>query len=91
MPHEKRYNKLKTESKILMNVIKMICYRAESSVASLLIPYLANANKEKRMVVKQIIKSNADLIPNYKDQTLTVILYSLSAKRYNQAVEKITQ
>ncbi len=47
MPQEKRYNKLKTESKILMNVIKMICYRAESSVASLLAPYLANARKKE--------------------------------------------
>jgi hypothetical protein len=91
MPQEKRYNKLKTESKILMNVIKMICYRAESSVASLLAPYLANADKEKRMVVKQIIQSNADLIPDYREQTLTVKLYSLAAKRYNHAVENIVQ
>ena len=91
MPQEKRYNKLKTESKILMNVIKMICYRAESSVASLLAPYLANADKEKRMVVKQIIQSNADLIADYKKQTLTVKLYSLAAKRYNLAVENIVQ
>jgi len=91
MPEGKRYNKLKTESKILMNVIKMICYRAESSLASLLSPYLANADKEKRMVVKQIIKSNADLIPDYQNQTLTIILYSLSAKRYNDAVGKILQ
>jgi hypothetical protein len=89
MQQEERYNKLKTESKILMNVIKMICYRAETAVASLLTPYLSNANKEKRMVVKQIIKSNADLIPNYQEKTLTVKLYSLSAKRYNDAVEKI--
>jgi hypothetical protein len=50
---------------------------------------LSNANKEKRMVVKQIIKSNADLTPNYQEKTLTVKLYSLSAKRYNDAVEKI--
>lgn len=91
MPQEKRYNKLKTESKILMNVIKMICYRAESSVASLLAPYLANADKEKRMVVKQIIQSNADLIADYKEQTLTVKLYSLAAKRYNLAIENIVQ
>jgi len=91
MPDEKRYNKLKTESKILMNVVKMICYRAESSVASLLSPYLANADKEKRMLVKQIIQSNADVIPDYQKQTLTVKLYSLSAKRYNLAVEKTTQ
>jgi hypothetical protein len=91
MPEEKRYNKLKTESKILMNVIKMICYRAESALASLLAPYLANADNEKRMVVKQIIKSNADLTPDYQKQTLTVMLYSLSAKRYNYAVGEILQ
>lgn len=91
MPQEERYNKLKTESKILMNVIKMICYRAESSIASILAPYLANADKEKRMVVKQIIQSNADLIADYKEQTLTVKLYSLAAKRYNHAVKNIVQ
>jgi hypothetical protein len=89
MPEEKRYNKLKTESKILMNVIKMICYRAESSMASLIAPYLATADKEKRMVVKQIIRANADLTPDYQNQTLTVMLYSLSAKRYNYAVGEI--
>jgi hypothetical protein len=85
MPEEKRYNKLKTESKIFMNVIKMICYRAESAVASLLSPYLANADKEKRMVVKQIIQANADVIPDYKNNILNVVLYSLSANRFNQA------
>lgn len=89
MPEEKRYNKLKTESKIFMNVIKMICYRAESAVASLISPYLANADKEKRMVVKQIIQANADVIPDYKNNTLNVVLYSLSANRYNQAVSEL--
>ena len=91
MPNELRYNKLKTESKILMNVIKMICYRAESTVATLLAPYLANADKEKRMVVKQIIHSCADLIPDQQNQTLTVKLYSLAANRYNFAVKNIVQ
>jgi hypothetical protein len=76
MPEEKRYNKLKTESKIFMNVIKMICYRAESAVASIISPYLANADKEKRMVAKQIIQANADVIPDYKNNILQVILYS---------------
>jgi hypothetical protein len=85
MPQQERYNKLKTESKILMNVIKMICYRAESSVASIISPYLDNAEKEKRMLVKQIIKTNADIIPDYINNTITVVLYSLSANRFNHA------
>ena len=89
MPEEKRYNKLKKESKIFMNVIKMICYRAETAVASIISPYLANAEKEKRMVVKQIIQANADVVPDYKNKTLQVILYSLSANRYNRAAAEL--
>jgi len=89
MPEQSRYNKLKTESKILMNVIKMICYRAESSVASWITPFIGKAENEKRMVIKQIIGANADLIPDYKNNTLTVILHSLSANRYNIAVAEL--
>ena len=89
MPNEIRYNKLKTESKMLMNLIKMICYRAESSIASLAAPFLSRADHEKRMFIKQIIQNNADLIPDYKKNTLTVKLHSLSAPRFNQAANNI--
>ena len=39
-----------------------------------------------RMLVKEIIKSDADLIPDYKNKTLTVRLHSLSTPRANKAV-----
>ncbi|MBM3404641.1 MAG: hypothetical protein FJY10_07090 [Bacteroidetes bacterium] len=91
MPQQERYNKLKTESKVLMNVIKMISYRAESSVAQWMAPYLAKAENEKRMVVKQIIQSPADLSPDYENKTLTVTLHSLSAARYNYAASELTK
>ncbi len=90
MPEQIRYNKLKTESKILINVIKMICYRAESAVASLLASHLNRAKNEKRMLVKQIIQSHADIIPNYQDKSLTIILHGLSAPRFNYAVQQLT-
>ena len=91
MPHQERYNKLKTESKLLMNVIKMICYRAESSVAQWIAPFLAKADNEKRMVVKQIIQSCADLTPDYENKTLKVTLHSLSAARFNHASAELTK
>jgi hypothetical protein len=90
MPEQIRYDKLKEESKTLMNIIKMICYRAETAVANELGAYLKNTSEEKRMLVKQIIKNNADLCPDYENKTLTVTLHSLSAPRFNLAVEKIT-
>jgi hypothetical protein len=91
MPEQKRYNKLKTESKMLMNVIRMICYRAESAIASWIAPYLTRAEDEKRMVVKQIIGSNADLSPDYQNKTLTITLHSLSAQRFNRAAQELSR
>jgi len=91
MPSQGCYNKLKQESKILMNIIKMICYRAETAVANELAPYLSNAEDEKRMLVKQIIQNNADLLPDYENNTLTITLHTLSAPRYNQAAAKLAE
>ena len=91
MPNDNRYNKLKTESKILMNVIKMICYRAETSVATWVAPFFSKAENEKRMLVKQIIACNADVIPDYQNKTLNVTLHSLSAQRYNIAAYELTK
>jgi len=89
MPSESRYNKLHAESKLFMNIIKMICYRAETAVADILQQYLSRATEEKRMLVKQIINTTADLLPDYKNKTLVIVLHSLSAPRFNAAVEKI--
>lgn len=91
MPMQTRYNKLKYESKMLMNIIKMICYRAETAVANELMVNLVNAKDQKRMLVKQIIQNNADLIPDYAQKTLTVVLHSLSAPRFNEEPHKLAQ
>ena len=91
MPLQSRYNKLKQESKMLMNIIKMICYRAETAVANELAAYLLNAKDEKRMLVKQIIQNNADLLPDYENKTLTVVLHTLSAPRFNHAAAKLAE
>ena len=89
MPDESRYNKLHLESKHVQNIIKMICYRAETSFANRLSPYLTKSINEKRMLAKSIIKSNINLIPDYSENTLTVELFSLSTPRENNAVENI--
>jgi hypothetical protein len=86
MENGKKYQKLKPESKLMMNVIKMICYRAETSIANLLAGFLPDSKvKDKRTLVKQIIETNADLIVDEKEKTLTVQLHSLSANRFNEA------
>lgn len=45
----------------------------------------------KRMIVKQIIATNTDLITNYENNTLTVVLHSLSANRFNYAAFELAK
>jgi hypothetical protein len=91
MPEHTRYNKLKTESKHLQNIIKIICYRAETAIANLLAPYYRKSSDEIRALVKSIIFAKADLYPNYQTNTLTVRLNSLATPRDNYTVREICQ
>ena len=91
MPDATRYNKLKPESKLFMNVIKMICYRAETSMAEVVAPYFYKQKEEKRMLIKQLFNTPADITTNEKEQTLTIRVASLSAPRYNQAINKLCE
>lgn len=89
MPQNIRYNKLKTESKLFLNIIKMICYRAETALSEQLSHSFEKAKEEKRMLVKQIFNTAADVVPDEKNKTLTINLYSLSTPRANFAAEKL--
>ncbi len=89
MPEETRYNKLKTESKYIQNIVKMICYRAETAFVNLISPVYKRSGDEKRSLAKNIIFTKADIEPDYKAKTLTITLYSLSRPRDNEAVSQI--
>lgn len=89
MTEKQKYNKLKTESKVIMNIIKMICYRAETVMANLSIPYLTKGREEMRMFIKQITRTSADIIPDYQNNTLTIRLHSLSTPHYNEAANQL--
>ncbi len=91
MPEHARYNKLKTESKHLQNIIKIICYRAETAIANLLASHYRKSSNEIRALVKSIIFAKADLYPDYQTNTLTVRLNSLATPRDNMAIKGICQ
>jgi transposase-like protein len=89
VPEETRYNRLHIESKHFQNIIKMICFRAETSFANLLADSYKKHDNEKRAFVKSIINTHADIIPDYQKDILTVRLYSQSSPRMNIEIENI--
>lgn len=91
MPQEKRYDKLKQEGKKLKNAIIMIAYRAETALYTILSEYYKASEKEGRTILKEIFTTDADMIPDYQNNTLTIRLHSLSTPRANQAVKKLCE
>lgn len=89
MPDDNRYNKLKTESKKIKNIILMIAYRAETALYNSMSEFYKNNAKDGRMILKEIFTSDADFIPDYQNKTLTVKLHTLSANRFNKIAEHL--
>jgi hypothetical protein len=89
MPPQQRYNKLLQESKKLKNAIIMFAYRAESALYNTMSEFYKSTEKEGRVILKEIFTSDADILPDYQNRTLTIKLHSLSTPRANQAVKDL--
>ncbi len=87
MKEEERYNKLDIESKLFQNIIKMICYRAETSFAILLASNYKKKINEMRALTKSLINTKVNIIPDYKNEILTIELFlCLSAFSPNNSI-----
>jgi prepilin-type processing-associated H-X9-DG protein len=91
MQDKARYNKLDIESKLFQNIIKMICYRAETNFSLLLAIDYKKKIDEMRALTKSLITTNVNIVPDQKNKVLTIELYSLATPRDNSACQKICQ
>jgi hypothetical protein len=89
MPESIRYNQLDNESRTLIKIIKLICYKAETACARLLKGHYKRADDEIRALVKSIIRTPVNMEVNQEKKEVMVTLFPLSNQRSNQAVQKI--
>lgn len=85
LPEADRFQQLRRERKYFLDTIKMIAYRAETSMASSLRETL-NRSDDARALLRQIYHTEADLTPDLKAKTLTVRLHHLTQAAHDTAV-----
>ena len=61
----------------------------EPVLVNLIAPLYSKAQNEARMLVKEIIKKDADIEPDYQNKTLTITLHSLSTPVKNEIVKNL--
>lgn len=72
----------------LIDTIKMIAYRAETAMANCLRDFMPHQG-EARKVLQTLYQTEADIIPDYKKQTLTIQLHHMANEAMDKVIHKI--
>jgi len=82
---------LSPEAKHLTDTLKMVAYRAETALVRCLTPHYARSEEEGRALVREMLLTSADLLPEAHAHRLRVCLHSLANPRSNEALAKLCE
>ena len=88
LPEGSRFERLRPERKHFIDTLKMIAYRAETSMVGVLRDKLARAD-DARALIRQIYQCETDLLPDLRAKTLTVRLHHLAQNIHDEAVRHL--
>jgi len=83
--------KLAPEAKHLTDTIKMVAYRAETALVRCLTPSYVKNEDDGRALIREMLLTSADVLPQPDDHRLLVRLHSLANPRSNDALAKLCE
>jgi multidrug efflux pump subunit AcrA (membrane-fusion protein) len=88
LPEQDRFNRLRSEKKHFIDTIKLIAYRAETALAQLAREKIKRLD-EARSLIRQLFRTEVDLIPDQQNKTLTVRLHPMTTQAHDEVVRHI--
>ena len=88
LPADARFRQLSTRARQFIDTIKMLAYRAETAMVHSLRPFLSHPN-EARTLLQALYTTEADLLPDYEQQTLTVRLHHTARSSTDAAIRAL--
>jgi Transposase protein len=85
LPDQEKFQRLAPSRKQLVDTVKMIAYRAETALASIVREELARTD-DARSLLRDLFASEADLIPDLAKGVLKVLVHPMSNPRSNRAI-----
>jgi transposase len=90
LPEASQFERLAPGRKRLLDTVKMIAYRAETAMVSIVREVLKRVD-DARALVRDLFSSDADLIPNEAQQKLEVRVHPHSNPRLNRAIAHLLE
>jgi hypothetical protein len=88
LPPEARFDRLSTQSKHFIDIIKMIAYRAETAMAQILRQNMTR-HDDARSLLRAIYSTEVDIVPDEQTNTLTIRLHPLANTSSDLAVRHL--
>ena len=85
-----KFQRLAPSRKQLVDTVKMIAYRAETALASILRETLAR-DDDARSLLRELFRSAADLLPDPTQRVLQVQVHPLANPRFNRALAHVLE
>ncbi len=85
LPETDKFQRLAPSRKQLVDTVKMIAYRAETAMASIVREDLARTD-DARSLLRDLFRSAADLLPDLEQGVLRVQIHPMSNPRSNRAI-----
>ena len=90
LPEKDRFTRLLPERKHFIDTIKMIAYRAETSMVSIVREKLGRTD-DARSLLMQIFDTEVDLAPDLQANTLTVRLHHLTQAAHDEVARHLCE
>ena len=88
LPEGEKFERLAPSRKRLTDTVKLVAYRAETAMATIVREELSHAD-EARALLRDLFRSDADLYPDEAAGVLEVRLHTLANPRSNRAVQHL--
>jgi hypothetical protein len=90
LPPAEQFPRLRAGRKHFVDTVKLIAYRAETALAGTVREALARTD-DARALVRELMRTTADLHPNLEQKTLTVCLHPLPSRLQNEAARHLAE
>lgn len=90
LPDDEKFDSAINERKSFMNTIKMIAYRAETSMVNIIRKHMSHP-KEARKLLQQLYKTDANLKVDKNNNILTVELHHMNYWKDDKIIQKLCE
>ena len=88
LPEDEKFEKLKSSSRLLLNTIKMIDYRAETAMNMILKEFL-HRDQDAGPIIRELFKTEADIAPDLEAGILQARVHRMTTLRNDNAVKNL--